>query len=152
MSAINENTDRPATAPVGLAAIAQALVAPLTRMIERRRTAQTFAAMSDRLLMDIGLDRSDVDAAVSVAHPGSVFEGYVDGIRDTIAATAKAWATDAALHDVPPHLRRDIGVENENDTIVAELMSAYRLRVEGRVADPLIENIRISNDISRRVA
>ena len=152
MSAINENTDRLVTAPTGVAAIAQALVAPLARVLERRRTAQTFAGMNDRMLTDIGVDRGDIDVAVAVAHPGSVFDGYVAGIRAAVAATAKDWAMEAALHDVPPHLRRDIGVENENGSVVAELISAYRLRVEGRVADPLVENVRIANDISRRAA
>ena len=136
----------------GVAGVAKAVFAPLGRMVERRRLAVKFDSMNDRLLDDIGLNRYDVEASVLTSVPRQTFGQYISSVADAVRDTMDSREADAALARLSPHLRRDIGLEGESNTLVAKLISGYFQRIAGGLADPIIDNVRIANDIERRAA
>jgi|GEM_PF-1816167 len=136
----------------GVSGVAKAVFAPLGRMVERRRLSARFSSMSNRLMDDIGLSRYDVEASVMKSVPGQSFAAYVGSVVDAFRATMDSHNADVALAGLSPHLRRDIGMETGSNTVVEKLISGYFQRIAGGLADPIIDNVRIANDIERRAA
>lgn len=126
----------------------KALFAPLTRMSERRHLRAAFAGMDDRLLQDIGLTRGDIEASVNRCLPRRSLVSYLAAAAGAFGSVLRGNAEQAAVMELTPHLRRDIGAE---DTAAFPVKRTSG-RIFGGLADPLHGNTNIINDTHRRAA
>lgn len=129
----------------------KALLSPLTRILERQRLRAAFAGMDERILQDIGLSRSDIEASVDRCVPPRSFGSYFAAVAEAFAPALRGGADKGAGAGLSAHLRRDIGAWDA-ESAAARRPLGWLERVAGGLADPLHSDIRIANDTDRRAA
>ncbi|WP_322096800.1 DUF1127 domain-containing protein [Pelagibius sp.] len=114
----------------GLSALARwsgatALVSTLARAQQRRRTLRELTALSDSMLADIGLQRSQIAAAAADVVPAKPAAGSVwHMMAEWLGREYRKSRTIRELSGMSDAMLRDIGVERADIGRIAEALAA----------------------------
>lgn len=120
------------------ALIADLIAGPILRFRawnEHRATVQELQRLDDRMLADIGVTRSQINALVDGQESGSKPNGLVELVHDLIVEPARRWRVRARtrqeLSALDDTMLRDIGIERGQIDGIAQAASEGKVSASG---------------------
>lgn len=124
--------------------------AALRRRLQRRRTLKALTQLDDRLLRDIGVSRTDIDATAAFCceKGGEEQPSVWQRLATWIAQERRRRQTERALSAMPDALLSDIGIARaEIPAIAAALVSGEPADTAGVVPAETVEDAPVSAQV-----